>query len=504
MHKMNISGDNWLLFRAWYEDLTTKVKWEGNYSRGFKEKQGVRQGGVWSPTAYKVFINSLLKIYEENKIGSYIGSIYCGAPTVADDVTLIANDPYELQTMINIQMDHANKFRYSISEQKSCVLKIGDKSEHSWYINDQKLNTPINATHLGIKRDINSKFGVKEVVPDRIQTARKTVYALMGAGLYGLNGINPKVSVHMIKCFVIPRLLYGLDIIRLTKTDIAKLSVYYIQLLKQIQHLPSRTANSAVLVLTGQLPIESEIHKKMLSLFRNIADNHGSVERSIAQRQLALKTRDSESWFIQIIKLTEMYELPSPIEVLDLVPEKHIWKKLVYNAVNDYWKNILILEARTKVSMKMLNVDNFKVGVVHNIWESSGSELLSVKRACVKAKIISGTYTLQADRAKFNGNRTSSLCPLCFKQSEDLMHFLIKCNSLEGVRRKFIMLLRNLLNDKINALLVDDLFNFEDNLLQLIVDCTKFQFLKQLWTTIERLSSSLCFGLHQKRTSLLL
>ena len=75
----------------------------------------------------------------------------------------------------------------------------------------------------------------------------------------------------------------------------------------------------------------------------------------------------------------------------------------------------------------MLNFENFKVGVVHNIWESSGSELLSVKRACVKAKIISGTYTLQADRAKFNGNRTSSLCPLCFKQSEDLMHFIIKC-----------------------------------------------------------------------------
>ena len=48
----------------------------------------------------------------------------------------------------------------------------------------------------------------------------------MGAGLYGLNGINTTISVHMIKCFVIPRLLYGLDIIRLTKTDVTKLSSY--------------------------------------------------------------------------------------------------------------------------------------------------------------------------------------------------------------------------------------------------------------------------------------
>jgi hypothetical protein len=69
-------------------------------------------------------------------------------------------------------------------------------------MNDKNLNMPANPTHLGIKRDTSSKFGVKLVVPDRIQTAHKTVYALMGAGLYGMNGINPMVSIHMIKCFV--------------------------------------------------------------------------------------------------------------------------------------------------------------------------------------------------------------------------------------------------------------------------------------------------------------
>jgi hypothetical protein len=77
--------------------------------------------------------------------------------------------------------------------------------DYEWTMNDKNLNMPANATHLGIKRDTSSKFGVKLVVPDRIQTARKTVYALMGAGLHGMNGINPMVSIHMIKCFVLPR-----------------------------------------------------------------------------------------------------------------------------------------------------------------------------------------------------------------------------------------------------------------------------------------------------------
>jgi hypothetical protein len=40
---MNIHGDNWLLLKEWYQNLTTKVKWEGQISRGFEEKQGVRQ-----------------------------------------------------------------------------------------------------------------------------------------------------------------------------------------------------------------------------------------------------------------------------------------------------------------------------------------------------------------------------------------------------------------------------------------------------------------------------
>jgi hypothetical protein len=36
MHKMNIYGDNWLMLKEWYQNLTTKVKWEGQISRGFE------------------------------------------------------------------------------------------------------------------------------------------------------------------------------------------------------------------------------------------------------------------------------------------------------------------------------------------------------------------------------------------------------------------------------------------------------------------------------------
>ena len=60
------------------------------------EMQEVRQGGVWFPAAYKIFINSLLTTYETEKFGARIDSIFCGVPTVAGDVTLVSFDPFEL------------------------------------------------------------------------------------------------------------------------------------------------------------------------------------------------------------------------------------------------------------------------------------------------------------------------------------------------------------------------------------------------------------------------
>ncbi|CAC5405879.1 unnamed protein product [Mytilus coruscus] len=115
----------------WYNNVQTKIKCQGQFLRTFPELQGVRQGGVWSPAAYKIFINSLSNIYETEHLGARIGSVYCGVPSAADDVTFISNDPFELQSMLDIQMFHANKQRYIISSQKSRVLQMKNYGTHS-------------------------------------------------------------------------------------------------------------------------------------------------------------------------------------------------------------------------------------------------------------------------------------------------------------------------------------------------------------------------------------
>lgn len=207
--------------KDWYNQLNSRVKWNSELSRSFQEKQGVRQGGVWSPTGYKIFINDLLNMFQSSGCGSFIGSIFCGVPTVADDVCLAASDPFQLQTMLNIQQNYACRERYLISDTKTNILTINAVNlEIQWTLSDVVIPTVKEITHLGIHRDSNSKLGTKFIADEKISMFRRTAYSLMGAGLYGLNGICPVVSIRLVNTYIVPRLLYGLEVVRLKRAEV--------------------------------------------------------------------------------------------------------------------------------------------------------------------------------------------------------------------------------------------------------------------------------------------
>ena len=65
----------------------------------------------------------------------------------------------------------------------------------------------------------------------------------MGAGLHGENGGNPRVSLSLWSAYVLPRLIYGLDVLKLSKSEIQKLNQFHKKFLKQIMHLQERTAD---------------------------------------------------------------------------------------------------------------------------------------------------------------------------------------------------------------------------------------------------------------------
>ena len=67
--------------------------------------------------------NDLQLELEDRCLGKFIGPIYTGCPTVADDVLLLSEDDEELQLMFNLSYIKSEEKRYHIHPQKSVVVR---------------------------------------------------------------------------------------------------------------------------------------------------------------------------------------------------------------------------------------------------------------------------------------------------------------------------------------------------------------------------------------------
>ena len=130
---------------------------------------------------------------------------------------------------------------------------------HSSYQNGHcTLQYPVKdqTVHLGICRNTNDNLDIDE----KINIGRRTAYSLIGAGFHGRLGIKQSINVDMWRKYIIPRLTFGLEVLNLKKKDINALEAFQVRCVKQLQGLPTKTANSSALALLGLLPVEACIN----------------------------------------------------------------------------------------------------------------------------------------------------------------------------------------------------------------------------------------------------
>ena len=107
-------------------------------------------------------------------------------------------------------------------------------------------------------------------VAANINKARRCAYSLMGAGMYGMNGIHLEVSIHLWNVYAIPRLTYGLEIYQLNQTNLKQLELCQKQILRNILHLPASAATATLYLISGVAPVLARIERSSLMLFRNL------------------------------------------------------------------------------------------------------------------------------------------------------------------------------------------------------------------------------------------
>ena len=167
----------------------------------------------------------------------------------------------------------------------------------------------------------------------------------------------------MIKVQVMPTATHGLETLKLTKKSIEDLEIFRRDLLKRIQQLPKETANSACHILT--LPVEAHLDALTLGMYVRVLLQNTAKEKDSVHRQLALKNLESASWTQKIRKLLHKYDYPSAFDILMKTPLAKEWRRRV--KIYGYWIEKIKEDARSRKTLKYLNIDIYRVGRLHDV-----------------------------------------------------------------------------------------------------------------------------------------
>ena len=139
-------------------------------------------------------------------------------PHVTDDLALVSDSKDEMQYMLEDSRGFANQEHYIINPTKSGMLVYGNESKpnYDFTMFGKPIKIEQHCTHLGIFKDNKIKVNIEE----KVSLARKTSYALMGAGVHAGNRVTKLLCAYMWPTYVISRLVYGLEVQKLSRTDV--------------------------------------------------------------------------------------------------------------------------------------------------------------------------------------------------------------------------------------------------------------------------------------------
>ena len=234
---IGIEGNLWTLISSLHQDAKSAVKWQGQISEKFRVEQGVRQGGILSIDLYKVYEDSLLDRLCMARNATTIGPVICVAPAYADDCAVLADTFELLHSFLDIGVDSSKMERYILQPVKSVILEIlnrlrrdNGESNTGWDLNGVQMPKVDKTMHVGICRSSDTD---ESAVAEHIKKARRTMYSLMSSGLHGENGLEPETSLHIYQIYVLPVLLYGMEVVFPRPKFIEKLTLGVQQMLMQ-------------------------------------------------------------------------------------------------------------------------------------------------------------------------------------------------------------------------------------------------------------------------------
>ena len=206
----------------WYGKTVSVVKWYNCLSEVCTVKSGIRQGGILSPILFNIYTDVILRELSSLGCGCHLGGIFVGCIAYADDIILISASLCDLQRMLNVCYETGSRIDIIFNTEKSFLFKVGKvhgETLRELKIGDQCIKWVDRLRYLGVHL-----VGGKMLKFD-ISVVLRKVYGVANSILAKTKYVSDLVKLSLIEAFVFPVLMYGLDAIDLSQSQLRELSV---------------------------------------------------------------------------------------------------------------------------------------------------------------------------------------------------------------------------------------------------------------------------------------
>ena len=348
MRNNGLTGKDWKITKNLNENLRAIITTDNGPTREIKIRDSIRQGGVLSVNQYALLMDEINKEIEKNKLGiKYNNQQQVGCLLWMDDVALITTNGKELQSMLNITNQIANKYHIKFGKEKSKTIKMGkvgrNTEDEKFTLGEMEIETTDNYKYLGIT--INNKRNLQDhirTIKGKVEAAYQTIMAITEDS--NLKGIQMKSAWNLINACILPIITYGLEAIPLKRKEVEELNKIWLNIIKRILMTPQSTPTEAIYMETGLTDIESIIDRNRLLMASRLQRNSNTLTATITQD----KTKNG--WYDITNNTLTKYELKWE----DLVTGKQHAKTLVKSQIHKKFKELTKTQAQQKSKLKNL------------------------------------------------------------------------------------------------------------------------------------------------------
>ena len=430
----------------------TFPEWDKVLMGPINDDLGLEQGGVNSDRLYKNCNNNQLSVAQKSELGVDTGAAVISAIGQADDTVLLANNVHKLAGLVYLAEEYCRFYHVTLVPEKSKLLAF--PAAHSEQgIRYAELINPISiagdkipfvssAEHVGIVRSTTG--GNMPHILERISAHRKAIMSVLHCGLARGHHGNPTAGLRVEKIYGAPVLLSGVAALVLKAQELAALHAHYRKSIRQLLRLPVNTPECFVMLMAGSLPASALVHLRMLTLLGMIGRLGPSNILNRIGRHSLLAAANLQSWFIQVRRISCMYQLPDPLLILQLPPPKARWKSQCRGRVLDYWERKYRGEATLLPSLLHFKPHFFSLAKTHATFSTAGSPY-EVGRATVVARMLSGRYITDHRTRHWDRTNPAGNCRLCphfnvgsVPKTGDIVHQLLYCAGLAAARARAV------------------------------------------------------------------